>query len=178
MKVLESKRLQLNLVQEKDLEYLLNLRCDINVCAGIIHSPLSMETQNHWFSSLGEKYAFIIFLKETNEYLGTVGFNNIDRTHQRATWYIRLNSSAQGKGYGNEASKILVDYAFRHMNINRLDCDCFTNNLAAAANIKKLGFEQEGILKQYYYHEGKFKDITLFSLLKENYTGTFKSITL
>ena len=43
MRVLESERLLLQLAQEKDLEYLLNLRCEVGVCTGIIHYPLSVE---------------------------------------------------------------------------------------------------------------------------------------
>ena len=169
MRVLESERLLLQLAQEKDLEYLLNLRCEVGVCTGIIHYPLSVEKQKEWLASLGEKYAFMITLKETGEILGTLGINYLNRLHQRATWYIRLDPNYQGKGYGNEASKILVDYAFRNMNINRLDCDCFAENPAAAANIRKLGFSQEGVARKYYYHNGEFKDIILFSQLKEEY---------
>ena len=169
MKLLETDRITLKLIEEKDLEYLLNLRCDINVCSGIIHTPLNMENQKKWFSNLDQKYSFIIIDNVTKLFLGTIGFTFLDRLHQRATWYIRLDSQYQGKGYGNEASRVLVDYAFRHMNINRLDCDCFDENPAAAANIKKLGFEQEGILRDYYFHDGKFKSIILFSLLKHDY---------
>ena len=40
MKLLETDRITLKLIEEKDLEYLLNLRCDINVCSGIIHTLL------------------------------------------------------------------------------------------------------------------------------------------
>ena len=169
MKLLETDRIYLKLIEEKDLEYLLNLRCDVNVCSGIIHTPLNMEKQKIWYKNLGEKHSYIIIESKSNTYLGTIGFNQLNRLHQKATWYVRLDSKYQGKGYGNEASKIFVNYEFNHMNINRLDCDCFDENPAAAANIKKLGFKQEGILKEFYFHEGKFKNIILFSLLKNDF---------
>ena len=169
MQVLQTDRIYLKLIEEKDLEYLLNLRCDLNICSGIVFTQLNIEKQKKWYKNLGEKESFIIVESNSNKYIGTIGFNQLNRLHQKATWYIRLDSEFQGKGYGNEASRIFVKYAFHHMNINRLECDCFEENPAAAANIKKLGFKQEGILKEYYFHEGKFKNIILFSMLKNDF---------
>jgi hypothetical protein len=55
MKLLETDRIYLKLIEEKDLEYLLNLRCDVNVCSGIIHTPLNMEKQKIWYKKFRRK---------------------------------------------------------------------------------------------------------------------------
>ena len=168
-KVLQSDRIYLKLIEKSDLEFLMNLRNDQIICRGIVHTPLSYESQLNWYNNSDTSMQFVITLTEGDIQMGAIGLNDVDYKHQRAEWNIRLDSKFFKKGYANEASKLLIDYVFRTHNINKLVGMSFTENKSARANILKQGFKQEGILKQHFYHNGKFRDIDVFGLLKEEY---------
>ena len=112
-KVLQSDRIYLKLIEKSDLEFLMNLRNDQIICRGIVHTPLSYESQLNWYNNSDTSMQFVITLTEGDIQMGAIGLNDVDYKHQRAEWNIRLDSKFFKKGYANEASKLLIDYVFR-----------------------------------------------------------------
>jgi len=172
MRILESERLILKPVEEEDIYYLLDLRWDAEVMTYLLHEPISKSKQLEWYRSTIEKdYPFSIFFKKDNkmEICGTAGLYNISMRHQRATAKLRLDPKFQGIGIGTEALRMVIEYGFNTLNLQKMVGDRFDENKAAVNYHRKLGFVDEGHLRRHYYHNGEFKDVTLIGLLKEDF---------
>ena len=77
--------------------------------------------------------------------------------------------STRGRGYAAEMTKLTVDYAFEVLNINKLTATAHSTNLPSLKCFKRLGFKEEGVLKEQFYLDGKYYDIINLGLLKHEY---------
>ncbi len=173
MNVLQTNRLALMPVCEKDLPFLLDLRWNKQICEWIVHDPISEDGQMCWFKSLKNANIFVIHLK-SGEPVGTIGLIDISSRHQRAKWNLRIHPDHWRKGYAKEAIPVFLDYAFNTLNLNKLTGDCFEDNLPEINNLTKLGFENEGIWIDHYYHGGKFRSSINFVMFKNKFNGMQK----
>lgn len=74
-------------------------------------------------------------------------------------------------GLAVEASKMLIEYGFNTLNINKITSDVFPNNESIIKLLEKMGFKEEGRLKEHYFHQGKFKDVVIYSLLRNDFNN-------
>jgi RimJ/RimL family protein N-acetyltransferase len=116
-----------------------------------------------------------ICLKENNLLIGYVQINNIDLRNLKAEWGGTLIGETEylGKGYGEEASKLLLRFLFGQYPINKCYAYCLAEHPATPKLFKKLGFTNDGILRQEIYKDGEFKDLLLFSILKSEIGDQF-----
>jgi len=75
----------------------------------------------------------------------------------------------QGKGYGSEAGRLIIDRAFQHYNLNRISVGVVELNKQAVKYWERLGFVKEGIQEQGYYHNGEYSDFRMMRLLRSEY---------
>ena len=121
--------------------------------------------ENKWKSSdiwLG------IFLKEDEKHIGNIELSEIDFIHRKARFSIILWAE-QKKGYGFQASRALIDFAFRKLNLNRIDLGVNEDNTPAINLYKKLGFQHEGVLREAFLRNDKKKNIIVMGLLKSDF---------
>lgn len=176
MRILESDRLILKPVEPEDLPYLLEQRWDSDLTDYIIHNPISSYNQQQWYENICRKGDVVmsIFYKENPDekpvLLGAVGLYDINQRHQRATWKtLRIRKQYQGLGLAREAAIMLLDYGFNTLNINKITGDAFPENKSIITLMEHVGFKMEGRLKQHYFHQGVFKDVVIYSVLREDF---------
>ncbi|MCR4879237.1 MAG: GNAT family N-acetyltransferase [Bacteroidales bacterium] len=176
MRILESERLIMKPVEPEDLPYLMEQRWDADLTDHIIHNPISTYNQQQWYEKIcrnGDVVLAIFFKKadgEKPELLGAVGLYDFNTRHQRATIKtMRIPKEYQGLGIASEALCMLIDYGFNTLNLNKITCDTFADNFGSIKHLEKVGFQREGCLKQHYFHQGKFKDALIYSLLREDF---------
>ena len=176
MRILESERLILKPVEPEDLNFLMEQRWDADLTDYIIHNPISSYNQQKWYEKICKNgdVALSIFYKEKDSekpvLLGAVGLYDINWRHQRATWKtLRIPKQYQGLGLAYEASKMLIEYGFYTLNLNKITSDIFPDNEGIIRVLSKLGFTEEGRLKDHYFHQGQFKDVVIYSLLRKDY---------
>lgn len=75
----------------------------------------------------------------------------------------------RGKGYGEEAMRLVMKYCFEELRFHRLTLDHFTGNEIGACLYKKLGFKYEGIAREAVKKDDKYYDLHLMSLLDREY---------
>lgn len=109
-----------------------------------------------------------ICLKENDKLIGYVQINNIDLRNLKAEWGGTLIGEKDliGQGFGEEASKLLLRFLFSQYPVNKCYAYCLAEHPATSKLCKKLGFKQEGLLRQEVYKNGEFKDIMIFSILR------------
>lgn len=176
MRILESDRLILKPVEPEDLPYLLEQRWDSDLTDYIIHNPISSYNQQQWYENICRKGDVVmsIFYKENPDekpvLLGAVGLYDINQRHQRATWKtLRIRKQYQGLGLAREAAIMLLDYGFNTLNINKITGDVFPENKSIITLMEHVGFKMEGRLKQHYFHQGVFKDVVIYSVLRDDF---------
>lgn len=80
----------------------------------------------------------------------------------------------RGKGYGEEALRLLLEYCFVNLHMERVTLDHFEGNDVAAALYRKLGFRPEGVARNACKKDGRYYDLYLLSLLRSEYYGKIR----
>ena len=78
-------------------------------------------------------------------------------------------TSLKGKGISTKASKILLDYAFKELGLNRIYLYTEIENIPAQRLFEKLGFIKEGCVRNDIISHGKYADRYIYGLLKNDY---------
>lgn len=111
-----------------------------------------------------------IFLKHSNEIIGSCGFNYLDYENERAEIGYDLGYPYWGKGYAPEAIQTLIRFGFESLHLNRVEAKVEPENLNSIKVLRKLRFVEEGKLRQYEKSKEEFVDLTMFSILRTEWT--------
>ncbi len=118
----------------------------------------------------GKHIIFGVALNENNRLIGLVGLKDINYINQSAEFYVIIGDrSGWGKGYGTEATKLMVRYGFMELNLNRIQTQDMEENIGGWRADEKAGFKYEGTLREVILRSGKYNDVRVYSLLKSEY---------
>ncbi len=113
---------------------------------------------------------FTIVKIEADQPIGTTSFLRIDWVGRMAIFYIAIAEKENwSKGYGSEATQMMIDYAFGTLNLNRIQLHVSIENEAAVHSYKKAGFSVEGTLRQAMFHNNHYSDFYVMGILKEDW---------
>jgi ribosomal-protein-alanine N-acetyltransferase len=112
--------------------------------------------------------------KATGTVIGNCGFHNWLPDHERAELGYYLHENYRNHGFMFEALNSIIKIGFDEMNLNRIEAFISPTNLPSVKLITKLGFTQEGRLREHYKHENRIHDSVVYSLLKSEYIETAK----
>ena len=165
------KLVPLDIIHE---EYIVKWRNDPNVTLFIFsNDPVSIESNRKWYETYknsNTRKEFVIYISEIAKPIGTIGLSEIDQENFKAELTIILGESEyRGKGFGKEALKLILDYAFKALKLNKVTLKVFLYNERAIRLYKSVGFKQEGILRQDIYKNNCFNDVMEMSMLKEEW---------
>jgi ribosomal-protein-alanine N-acetyltransferase len=126
--------------------------------------------ENAWKGKEGIRWA--MELKESNTYIGSLGFWKILRQHARAEIGYELNSDYWKRGLMQEAIDVILDYGFQNLKLHSVEANVTPENRASVALLKRAGFVQEGYFLQNFCGTDGFLDTASFSLLARNFRNT------
>ncbi len=105
--------------------------------------------------------------------VGDCGLRNIDWKSRKAEFFITIGEKQLwDKGLGSDALRIVIRLAFDKMNLNRLWLTTLVDNPRAVRCYEKCGFVREGLLRQESFVDGKYRDVLMMALLREDYGRT------
>lgn len=125
-----------------------------------------------WYKAIaseGTGMRWVITEKDSDVVIGSCGFLNMSREHHRAEIGFELNKTSWGRGIASEAVAAVVDYGYSHLNLNRIEAIVDPSNLSSQKVLEKQAFMKEGLLRHYEYNFGKFSDVLMYALVKEEY---------
>lgn len=135
--------------------------------------PITMEEQMKWYecnSSSKDKYSFAIEAIEDGRYIGGCGINETDWKNSSVVIGIFIgDKKLWGKGYGYDAVKVLIEFIFLQMNINKIKLSVYAFNERAIKCYEKCGFKREGTLRQEIFRDGKYHDEHIMAILREEF---------
>lgn len=111
----------------------------------------------------GEGFAVAIFYQ--NKIAGQIEYNYIDLKNRKTEIGYWLGESFQGKGLVTKSCRVLIDYAFDELKLNRVELRCAVENLKSRKIAENLGFKNEGTIRQAELIHGKFFDFVIYGLL-------------
>ena len=113
---------------------------------------------------------FAMCLKENDHYFGNARLSGIDLVN-RTCEYGRLIGEAEyrSRGYGSEALILLLRYGFHHLGMNRIFSAAFADNKASLASNEKVGFTQEGVMREAAFKDGRFHDTVMLGILRSDF---------
>jgi ribosomal-protein-serine acetyltransferase len=103
------------------------------------------------------------------DFAGLIGYKDADQINNRVEIGYWLVKDKTGMGLATLATQKLVDYAFRNMNMNRVQIRCGVGNDKSSAIPKRLGFQFEGIERDGERHNRTYIDLEVYSLLKKEW---------
>ncbi len=113
----------------------------------------------------GDMLSLAMALKDSNKFIGVVGFYRVDWDNHRTEIGYILNHEYSGKGYMHEACSALVKFAFEEVGFHSLEAVIEAENSNSIKLIEKLGFTREAYFKEKGFSNNKYIDLTVYSLL-------------
>ena len=177
--MLEGKNVNLRVLERDDIDFLIECWNNIefwgdNLGAG---GAGTQTTKSDWLKSLFDGPSE--FMKMIN-WTGFI-IQKKDGTKIGLTWHIvnqpsrmmEINCffvpSEKGRGYGTEATQLLVDYLFLSKDIHRIQATTNVRNKTAQRVLEKVGFQKEGTIRKLSFVKGVWTDYHLYSILREEW---------
>jgi ribosomal-protein-serine acetyltransferase len=104
-----------------------------------------------------------------NQMVGRIGLYNIDLQNRNASIGYWIATEWMGQGIVTAACKAIIDYSFTRLGLNRIEIRAGTENFKSQAIPQRLGFKNEGIIRQGEFVNNRFIDLLVFSMLKEEW---------
>lgn len=173
------ERLRLRAIERSDLELFVKWLNDPEVTRGLTQViPLSFAAEQNWFEEMLKRPMYerplMIDICLGEEWLpvGDLGFGTIDWRARSAEFGIVIGEKSYwDQGYGSEAICLLLDHGFGTLNLNRISLRVYATNARARRAYQKIGFREEGILRQAEFRDGRYLDVILMSVLKSEWEG-------
>jgi RimJ/RimL family protein N-acetyltransferase len=135
--------------------------------------PIAFHGEAQWLEKAVEpspnERHFAIERKADRQHIGNASIHDIDWVSRSASFGLFLGEPASwNRGFGSDAIRTLVDFAFREMNLRKLRINVFDYNERAKHVLLGHGFVQEGKLAQEFFRDGKYHDIVVLSVFRDN----------
>lgn len=161
-------------LEERDLQLRVNWMNDEKVYSSMhFDIPVTIENTNKWFRNNqgSDKRADLAF-EDNGEVLAFGGLTNINRDLNNAEMYIFVNPEKQKGGLGTKATRLLCEYGFQQLGLNKIYLETNEDNSAARRVYEKCGFKIEGIHREEYKkRDGRFLSRIYYGLLKSEFNG-------
>ncbi len=173
--VLQGERVRLRPVQEGDLPYFVRWLndCDVRYWLSMADGPeLTLESEREWYEEMRADPTRVVWCMETEEGrpIGNLGLHGIDESQGRATLGIAIGEKEHwGRGYGTEAIRQVLRYAFTELGLRRLTLGTDEDNARGIRCYEKCGFVREGLLRAHRLRRGQPVNALVMAVLREEW---------
>ena len=179
--MIAGKKVILREIEPEDIEWLREQRNDPSMRRYFREwKDITKAKQEAWYESRGNNsdpnhvYFKILMKREGNHgevftrLVGCCGLHYVDWRLRSAEFGVFLSKEARGKGIAKEALQIMFDFGFKEMNLHKIWCEVYDNNTSVEF-YRKLGFVDEGVLRDNYFCEGKYGNSIVMSILEHEW---------
>jgi RimJ/RimL family protein N-acetyltransferase len=162
------KNIVLRKIEKDDLPILLELKQE----SWLSHHQtivLNSVDQERWFNSLDNNKTLILIATKEQQPLGVIKLTNIDTISRKADIAWDIFANYRGKGHGKVFAEAACTFAFKLLNLHRLECEILENNEPSLKCIYHVGFVQEGLKRQAVYKQGHYLNSVMFGLLEPEF---------
>ncbi len=133
--------------------------------------PIEVEKTEKWYDSVrGRTDRYDAVIEADGVPCGTIGLLSIDQKNKKAEYYIAMGeTSLKGKGISTKASKLILEYGFNELKLNRIYLFTEVENVPAQKLFEKVGFVKEGCIRSDISSHGKFVDRFVYGIICDDY---------
>jgi len=113
--------------------------------------------------------SMVFDLWKDEKIIGQAAYKSIRWFNRKAELSLFIHPEYQKKKIGFKVMEAMINHAFKHLNLHRLEVEIIDYNPAAIWLVEKLGFVNEGRLREARYFDGKYYDILRYGLLRSEY---------
>ena len=138
-------------------------------------SPIGRAMEERWFDELlahhgNDRWFFVICLLDDDRPVGSLDLREIGLTSGGAGLGIVIGDPADtSHGYGSDALRLLLDFGFGELRLERIWLDVFEFNERARHVYERLGFLHEATLRHAFFHGGRYVDLQRMAILREEW---------
>ncbi|GAA4439901.1 GNAT family protein [Pontibacter saemangeumensis] len=182
--VLEDARVLLRPFQAGDIAELATIALDEEIWRYMVTRISNQQELEAWVQTVtngyaqGTRYTFMIVDKATGKLAGSTSYGNISLPDKRLeigwTW---LSREFRGSGLNRHCKFLLLRYAFRELQMERVELKGDALNTRSRRAMQKIGATEEGILRSHtLMHDGRRRDTVYYSILRPEWEHTRRTI--
>lgn len=170
-----NKELYLRRISHQDAEEVFDLidknRAHLGSWLPFVENTHTAENTHAFIDQLQKPYSreMVFTICHEGAITGLIGFKDIDRANRRLEIGYWISKQNEGKGIVASSCRVLIDKAFRKMDMNRIQIKCGVGNERSSNIPKRLGFQFEGIERDGEKHKNNYIDLQVYSLLKREW---------
>lgn len=174
-KLLQGEMVYLDAITRDDVPLFGKWFADLELLSYLWTMPLVPQTEEdemEWFERMrkGNEFTFAIRLTANNRLIGSIGIHEPDWRNRSSTFGIAIGDKDYwGKGYGTDATKVILRYGFLELNLNRIELLVYSYNQRGIKSYEKVGFVHEGTRRQALFRDGQYYDIHIMAILREEW---------
>ena len=135
--------------------------------------PVTARELREFYQNVSKSKTDVLFAivdKETDLHIGNIKLGGINWVHRFADLGIMIGDKEYwNKGYGEEACKLLLRFAFENLNLRTVTLGVYGNHVAGKKAYEKVGFQIDGRIKGYFNCHGEYVDKVIMSISKERF---------
>ena len=174
--LLRGERVWLRPLEERDMPaYVAGINdAEVGAMAGY-SVPLGVGEAAAWLRQMtsmdGPRKGFFFAVCELGDdrFIGTTSLKELNLLHGNAELAIFMDRDHIGSGWGTEAQRVLLDFAFRNVGLERVYLTAFAGNTRAIRSYEKLGFQLEGRMRSAWRGVHGLEDGVLMAILREEW---------
>ena len=136
------------------------------------HQEFTFDQIQNWAASreqANDRLDLSIIDRASGQWAGELAINNWDEDNHSCSFRIAIGPDGRNRGLGSEATRLIIDYVFECLPINRLALEVYAFNPRAIHVYERCGFTREGILRSALHWDGKYHDAILMSILRKEW---------
>ncbi len=174
MNLLHGEKVYLKLFEEEDIPNKVRWINDPEIQFTLNYDlPTSVSKTKRWFANMvtdPSRREFSIFTVKDNKHIGFCGLFNIEVPAMKAELHCVIGEKEYWSGgYGTEAYKLLDEFGFVELGLNKIYGYQLLHNYGAHRVVEKLGWQRDGLLREETYSHGTIKDVYVVSLLRKDW---------
>jgi RimJ/RimL family protein N-acetyltransferase len=135
--------------------------------------PMTDQDEEDWLEAARadkNSVTFGIYERESGLPVGNAGLSGVRSHHRSAEFGIGIGESwARGKGYGTEATRLVLDYGFTALGLHHIWLRCVAFNQAGIRAYEKAGFRESGRLREGWQLGGQQHDVIIMDILAREF---------
>jgi RimJ/RimL family protein N-acetyltransferase len=142
----------------------------------LVRSPMSLVAEEQWYDRMAQQapneqvLAIDVLMDQAWRHIGNISFHGLDIFNHSAEVGILIGErDCLGKGWGRKAMKLMLDYGFGMLNLHRIYLHVHADNERAIRSYRAVGFCQEGLLREDMYKYGRYVDVLVMSILRQEW---------
>jgi RimJ/RimL family protein N-acetyltransferase len=137
--------------------------------------PFNVEMSEHWLGEIQEQmgkgrgYFFAVCELGDDRFIGTTWLKDVNMHHANAELAIYMDRDHIGAGWGTDAQRVLLHFAFNTVGLQRVWLTVYASNARAIRSYEKLGFKQEGLMRRSWRGPKGLEDSLLMAILADEW---------